>query len=31
MTAFIDAVRAWYNSETPDPWDGSLEQITPTE
>jgi len=31
MTTFIDAVRAWSNSETPDPWDGSLELITPTE
>jgi hypothetical protein len=29
MTTFIDAVRAWSNSETPDPWDGSLELITP--
>jgi hypothetical protein len=31
MTAFIDAVRAWSNSDSPNPWDGSLEQILPTE
>jgi len=31
MTTFINAVRAWSNSENPDPWDGSLEEITPTE
>jgi tRNA(Ser,Leu) C12 N-acetylase TAN1 len=31
MTVFIDAVRAWSNSENPDPWDGTLELITPTE
>lgn len=31
MTAFIDAVRAWSNSENPDPWDSTLEQIVPTE
>ena len=31
MTAFIDAVRAWSNGENPDPWDGTLELITPTE
>lgn len=30
MATFIDAVRAWSNTETlPDPWDGSLEGITP--
>ena len=30
MTAFIDAVRAWSNtSPLPNPWDGSLEKITP--
>jgi hypothetical protein len=29
MTAFIDAVRAWSNTSTPDPWDGTLEQIVP--
>ena len=29
MTAFIDAVRAWSNAESPDPWDGSLEDIVP--
>jgi hypothetical protein len=31
MTTFIDAVRAWSNSESPDPWDGTLEGIVPTE
>ena len=31
MTTFIDAVRAWSNSENPDPWDGSLDLIVPTE
>jgi len=31
MTTFINAVRAWSNSENPDPWDGTLEEITPTE
>lgn len=31
MTAFIDAVRAWSNGVSPDPWDGSLELIVPTE
>ena len=29
MTAFIDAVRDWANSENPDPWDGTLEKIVP--
>ena len=30
MKAFIDAVRAWANQDPlPDPWDGSLESITP--
>ncbi len=30
MKAFIDAVRAWANQDPlPDPWDGSLENITP--
>ena len=30
MKTFIDAVRAWSNQETlPDPWDGTLEDITP--
>ena len=30
MTTFIDAVRAWSNTDPlPDPWDGSLEGITP--
>jgi len=30
MNTFIDAVRAWANQETlPDPWDGTLEDITP--
>lgn len=29
MTTFIDAVRAWSNTSTPDPWDGTLEQIVP--
>ena len=29
MTAFIDAVRAWANSENPDPWDGTLDAIQP--
>lgn len=30
MSVFIDAVRSWSNAETlPDPWDGSLELITP--
>ena len=28
MSSFIDAVRAWSNQENPDPWDGSLENIT---
>tara|TARA_R110000868_G_scaffold368266_1_gene631323 strand:- start:41 stop:403 length:363 start_codon:yes stop_codon:yes gene_type:complete len=28
MNAFIDAVRAWANSENPDPWDKTLDQIT---
>ena len=31
MTTFIDAVRAWSNSDAADPWDGSLELIVPTE
>lgn len=31
MTTFINAVRAWSNGENPDPWDGTLELITPTE
>ena len=30
MSTFIDAVRTWSNQEPlPDPWDGSLESITP--
>jgi|TARA_R110002074_G_scaffold96886_1_gene210432 hypothetical protein len=30
MTNFITAVRAWSNQDPiPDPWDGSLESITP--
>ena len=30
MKTFIDAVRAWANQDPlPDPWDGSLENITP--
>jgi|TARA_R110000764_G_scaffold10382_1_gene31871 hypothetical protein len=30
MSTFIDAVRAWSNTESlPNPWDGSLEGITP--
>ena len=30
MTAFINEVRAWSNtSPLPNPWDGSLEEITP--
>lgn len=30
MATFIDAVRAWANQDPlPDPWDGSLEGITP--
>jgi hypothetical protein len=30
MSTFIDAVRAWSNAESlPNPWDGSLEGITP--
>ena len=29
MGTFIDAVRAWSNSDNPDPWDGSLELIVP--
>ncbi len=29
MTSFIDAVRAWANSEDPDPWDGTLDTIQP--
>ena len=30
MKTFIDAVRAWANQDPlPDPWDGTLEAITP--
>lgn len=30
MNTFIDAVRAWSNQDPlPDPWDGTLEAITP--
>ena len=29
MGIFIDAVRNWSNQENVDPWDGSLELITP--
>ena len=30
MNAFIDAVREWSNQDTlPDPWDNTLEAITP--
>lgn len=30
MATFIDAVRAWSNTDPlPNPWDGSLEGITP--
>lgn len=30
MNTFIDAVRAWSNTDPlPDPWDGSLDLITP--
>lgn len=30
MNTFIDAVRAWSNQDPlPDPWDGTLEEITP--
>jgi hypothetical protein len=29
MGGFIDAVRTWSNQASPDPWDGSLEQIIP--
>lgn len=29
MNMFINAVRAWANSDAPDPWDGSLELIVP--
>jgi hypothetical protein len=29
MNTFIDAVRAWANSENPDPWDGTLDAIAP--
>ena len=28
MSTFINAVRDWSNQENPDPWDGSLENIT---
>jgi hypothetical protein len=28
MNTFIEAVRAWANSENPDPWDKTLDQIT---
>ena len=27
MNAFIEAVRAWANSENPDPWDGTLDSL----
>ena len=29
MQTYIDAVRAWANSSSPDPWDGTLDAITP--
>lgn len=29
MNTFINAVRAWANSENPNPWDGTLDSITP--
>lgn len=29
MTTFIDAVRVWSNSESPDPWSGTLELLVP--
>jgi len=29
MNTFIESVRAWANSENPDPWDGTLDLITP--
>lgn len=29
MGIFIDAVRGWSNQANPDPWDGSLDLITP--
>jgi hypothetical protein len=29
MNTFIDAVRSWANSSNPDPWDGTLDAITP--
>ena len=30
MNTFIDAVRTWSNQDPlPDPWDGTLEEITP--
>ena len=29
MQTYIDAVRAWANSTSPDPWDGTLDAITP--
>ena len=28
MSTFINAVRDWSNQENPDPWNGSLENIT---
>jgi hypothetical protein len=29
MNTFIEAVRAWANSDVPDPWDGTLDAIQP--
>ena len=29
MQTYIDAVRAWANSTSPDPWDGTLDGINP--
>lgn len=29
MSNFINAVRAWSNQESPDPWDGSLDIVLP--
>ena len=29
MQTFIEAVRTWANSSNPDPWDGTLDSITP--
>lgn len=29
MNTFIEAVRSWANSDSPDPWDGTLDSIEP--